>query len=119
MTRRDLQGEAKKLGRPWDWGKGFDNSAPMGAIRTVADIGHPSEGRIWLAVNGEVKQDGNLNELIWPMPEIIAFASRSMRLEPGDLIMTGTPAGVGPVVAGQTITGGVDGVGEIKLTYEL
>ena len=119
MTRRDLQGEAKKLGRPWDWGKGFDNSAPMGAIRTVADIGHPSEGRIWLAVNGEVKQDGNLNELIWPMPEIIAFASRSMRLEPGDLIMTGTPAGVGPVVAGQTITARVDGVGEIKLTYEL
>ena len=115
MTRRDLQGEAKKLGRPWDWGKGFDNSAPMGAIRKASDIGHPAEGRIWLAVDGEMKQDGNLNELIWPMPEIIAFASRSMRLEPGDLIMTGTPAGVGPVKAGQNITGGVDDVGEIKL----
>lgn len=115
MTRRDLQGEAKKLGRPWDWGKGFDNSAPMGAIRKVSDIGHPVEGRIWLSVDDDVKQDGNLNELIWPMPEIIAFASRSMRLEPGDLIMTGTPAGVGPVKAGQTIAGGVDGVDEIKL----
>lgn len=115
LTRRDLQGEAKKLGRPWDWGKGFDNSAPMGAIRAVSDIGHPASGRIWLAVNGEIRQEGDLADLIWPMPEIISFASRSMRLEAGDLIMTGTPAGVGPVVAGDRMTGGVEGIGEIEI----
>jgi fumarylpyruvate hydrolase len=116
LTRRDLQAQAKEMGRPWDFGKGFDNSAPCGPIRRVAATGHPEKGRIWLAVNGAVKQDGDLAEMIWPVPDIIAILSRSMRLAPGDLIFTGTPAGVGAVKAGDKITGGVDGLGEIAVT---
>jgi fumarylpyruvate hydrolase len=116
LTRRDLQNIAKDLARPWDWAKGFDNSAPCGAIRPAAEIGHPSTGRIWLAVNGAVKQDADIAELIWPVPDVIAFASASMALAPGDLIYTGTPAGVGPVHPGDTITGGIIGVGEIQLS---
>jgi fumarylpyruvate hydrolase len=115
LTRRDLQAQAKEMGRPWDFGKGFDNSAPCGPIHRVASTGHPEKGRIWLAVNGAVKQDGDLAELIWPVPDIIAILSRSMRLAPGDLIFTGTPAGVGAVKAGDKITGGVDGLGEIAI----
>jgi fumarylpyruvate hydrolase len=116
LTRRDLQNIAKDLARPWDWSKGFDNSAPCGPISPATVIGHPSAGRIWLAVNGETKQDSDIAELIWPVPDVISFISASMALAPGDLIFTGTPAGVGPVKRGETLTGGIDGVGEITIT---
>ena len=115
MTRRDLQMAARELGRPWDWGKGFDLSAPCAPLQRVAATGHPSKGRIWLAVDGAIKQDADLTELIWPVPDVISILSRSMALAPGDIIMTGTPAGVGPVVAGNRITGGIDGLGEIAV----
>lgn len=115
LTRRDLQLHAREQGRPWDWGKGFDQSAPCGPLRPVAAVGHPSQGRIWLAVDGAVKQDADLTELIWSVPEIISIASHSMALMPGDLLYTGTPAGVGKVERGQTMTGGVEGLGEIRI----
>ncbi|MDA0679158.1 MAG: fumarylacetoacetate hydrolase family protein [Proteobacteria bacterium] len=116
FTRRDLQQEAKKLGRPWDTAKGFDESAPISAIHTVTDIGHPASGRIWLAVNDEVRQNGDLSELIWGVAESVAELSTLFRLEPGDLLFTGTPAGVGPVLAGDRITGGIEGIDEIAIT---
>jgi fumarylpyruvate hydrolase len=116
LTRRDLQFEARDKGRPWDWGKAFDLSAPIGPLRRVKETGHPSKGRIWLAVNGTVKQDADLAELIWPVPDIISILSRSMVLKPGDLIMTGTPAGVGPIVSGDKVTGGIDTLVEIDIT---
>ena len=115
LTRRDLQLAARDQGRPWDWGKGFDHSAPCAPVQSVERIGHPRAGRIWLAVDGDVRQDADLSELIWSVPEIIAFASRSMELAPGDLIYTGTPAGVGPVKRGEVMTGGIEGVGEIRI----
>jgi fumarylpyruvate hydrolase len=109
LTRRDLQLQAR------DWGKGFDFSAPCTRIVPADRIGHPTKGRIWLAVNGEVKQEADISDLIWDVPEIIAFASQAMRLTPGDLIYTGTPAGVGPIAIGDSVTGGVAGVGEISI----
>ena len=115
LTRRDLQSAAKDLGRPWDWGKAFDLSAPVAPLRPVSEIGHPKSGRIWLAVNGAVKQDSDIDKMIWPVPDVIAICSRSMELKPGDLIMTGTPEGVGAVKSGDVMTGGVDGVGEIRI----
>jgi fumarylpyruvate hydrolase len=115
LTRRDLQLQAREQGRPWDWGKGFDQSAPIAPIRQASEIGHPSSGRIWLAVDGAGKQESDIAKLIWPVPDIISIASRSMELRPGDLIMTGTPEGVGPVQRGETMTGGIDGVGEIRI----
>jgi fumarylpyruvate hydrolase len=117
MTRRDLQGEAKKMGRPWEMGKAFDNSAPCTALKTVAMVGHPSKGSIWLKVNGSVKQKGDLSEMIWNVPETIAYLSKLITLRPGDLIMSGTPAGVGPVAAGDKLEGHVDGVGDLTVTY--
>lgn len=116
FTRRDRQGEAKDAGRPWEWGKAFDRSAPMAPLHPASALGHPAKGRIWLAVNGKVKQDQDIADLIWSVPEIIAICSRSMALAPGDVIMTGTPSGVGAVVAGDVLTGGVDGLGEIRIT---
>jgi fumarylpyruvate hydrolase len=118
FTRRDLQQEAKKLGRPWDTAKGFDQSAPVSAIHPASEIGHPASGRIWLAVNGEERQIGDLNELIWDVAESVAELSTLFRLEPGDLIFTGTPAGVGPVEAGDRITGGIEGIDEIAITIK-
>jgi fumarylpyruvate hydrolase len=115
LTRRDLQFEARDKGRPWDWGKAFDLSAPIAPLHRVSAVGHPAKGRIWLAVNGAVKQDADLTELIWPVPDIIAILSRSMTIKPGDLIMTGTPAGVGAIVPGDKVTGGIDGLGEIGI----
>src|SRR5215831_11704646 len=115
LTRRDLQLQAREQGRPWDWGKGFDLSAPIAPLRPVSESGHPTSGRIWLAVNGQVKQDSDIAKLIWSVPDIISIASRSMELRPGDLIMTGTPEGVGPVERGEVMTGGIDGLGEIKI----
>jgi fumarylpyruvate hydrolase len=115
LTRRDLQLQAREQGRPWDWGKGFDQSAPIAPLYPVEQVGHPKSGRIWLAVNGEVKQDSDISKLIWPVADIIAIASQSMELKPGDLIMTGTPEGVGPVQRGEMITGGIDKLGEIRI----
>ena len=115
MTRRDLQGEAKEMGRPWDWGKAFDQSAPIGPIKPIAEVPSVEKGRIWLAVNGEVRQDADIADLIWSVREHVAILSRSMALAPGDLVMTGTPAGVGAVVTGDVITGGVEGVGELEV----
>ena len=115
MTRRDLQATAKKLGRPWEVGKAFDHSAPCTPVHPVGAVGHPAEGRIWLEVNGETRQDGNLNELIWTVPEIIEQLSALFTLAPGDLIFTGTPAGVGSVERGDVMTGGVEGVDEIAI----
>jgi fumarylpyruvate hydrolase len=117
MTRRDIQGEAKKMGRPWEMGKAFDNSAPCTALKTAAMIGHPAKGEIWLKVNGKVTQKGDLSELIWNVPETIAYLSRLVTLRSGDIIMSGTPAGVGPVKAGDRLEGHVDGVGDLKVTY--
>ncbi|NNE22403.1 MAG: fumarylacetoacetate hydrolase family protein [Rhizobiales bacterium] len=115
MTRRDLQQSAKDMGRPWDWGKAFDQSAPCGPLYRVADTGLINTGRIWLSVNGEQRQVGDIADLIWPIPELLSLLSHSMRLMPGDLVMTGTPAGVGPVVTGDVITGGVAGLGDIEV----
>ena len=115
LTRRDLQLQAREQGRPWDWGKGFDLSAPCAPLRRVEEVGHPAKGRIWLAVDGQMRQEADLAELIWSVPEIVSIASRSMALAPGDLIYTGTPAGVGPVKPGQVMTGGIEGLGEITI----
>jgi len=117
MTRRDLQGEAKKMGRPWEMGKAFDNSAPCTALKTVAMVGHPAKGAIWLKVNGKVTQKGDLSELIWNVPETIAYLSNLITLRAGDIIMSGTPAGVGPVKPGDKLEGHVDGVGDLTVTY--
>jgi fumarylpyruvate hydrolase len=115
MTRRDLQAEAKKLGRPWDVGKAFDCSAPCSSMRRTADIGHPTAGAVWLEVNGSPRQKGDLAQLIWKVPEMIAYLSTLFALAPGDLIFTGTPAGVGPVERGDVLAGGVKGVGTITV----
>ena len=116
LTRRDLQLGARDKGRPWDAGKGFDDSAPLSAIRRVSEIGHPARGAITLAVNGETKQRADLSDLIWSVPEVIAHLSRLFTLKPGDLIFTGTPAGVGPLVPGDKVTGAIAGVGEIAVS---
>ena len=116
MTRRDLQGAAKKLGRPWDWGKAFDYSAPCGPVYPVSDTGLIESGAIWLDVNGERRQTGDIADLIWSVPEVISIVSHSMALQAGDVIMTGTPAGVGAVVPGDTILAGIDGLSIIKTT---
>lgn len=115
LTRRDLQNDAKRLGRPWDTAKGFDHSAPVAAIRPAADIGHPERGRIWLAVNGELRQEGDLADMIWDVPAAVAELSTYFALAPGDLLFTGTPAGVGEVRPGDTLTGGIAGIGEIEI----
>ncbi|MFG1283043.1 fumarylacetoacetate hydrolase family protein [Xanthobacter autotrophicus] len=116
LTRRDLQGEAKKLGRPWEVGKAFEEAAPCSALVPAATIGHPDAGRIFLKINGSVKQEGNLNQMIWKVPEMITTLSTLFRLAPGDLIFAGTPAGVGPISKGDVLEGGVEGVGELRLT---
>ena len=115
LTRRDLQAEAKSAGRPWDTSKGFDHSAPITAIHPVGEVGHPVGGRIWLEVNGERRQDGDLAELIWSVPEAIVELSTLFALQPGDLIFTGTPAGVGSLRRGDRVRGGVAGVDEIRI----
>ena len=118
LTRRDLQAEAKDKRRPWDTGKSFEHAAPISAIRKVDEIGHPSTGRIWLAVNGDIRQDGDVKDMIWDVPETIAELSTLFSLVPGDIIFTGTPAGVGAVVKGDKITGGIERVGEISVRIE-
>lgn len=118
MTRRDLQGKMKDTGRPWEIGKAFDQSAPIGQLYPVAKVGHPQASDIWLKVDGQEKQRGNTNDLIWSVAETIAYLSQFFRLEAGDLIYTGTPEGVGPVKPGQLIEGGVDGLGTLSVRVE-
>jgi fumarylpyruvate hydrolase len=117
MTRRDLQARAKEMGRPWDMGKGFDRSAPIGSLRPAEATGHPDAGAVTLRVNGELRQEGDLAQQIWKVPETIAYLSTLVELRPGDLIMTGTPAGVGRVVPGDTLEGHIDGVGDLRVEY--
>lgn len=116
LTRRDLQQVAKDLGRPWDFAKAFDRSAVIGPVHPVEKVGHPEKGSIRLTVNGNVKQDADIAELIWSIPEVISFLSHSIALAPGDLIMTGTPAGVGPLVPGDVCVISIEGLGEISTT---
>ena len=125
MTRRDLQGEAKKMGRPWDTGKAFDQSAPCSALTPVTQCGHPAQGRVRLMVNGEVRQEGDLNQLIWNVPDTIAYLSTLFTLEPGDIIATGTPAGVGAgrnpqewMYDGDVVEATVEGLGTIVNTVK-
>lgn len=114
MTRRDLQAEAKKAGRPWTMAKGFDQSAPIGTIAPASVIGHPARGAISLSVNGAVRQRGDLGEQIWSVPETVAFLSRLVMLRAGDLIMTGTPAGVSAVRRRDVLEGSIEGVGTVS-----
>jgi fumarylpyruvate hydrolase len=116
LTRRDLQLAARDKGRPWDVGKGFDQSAPSSAIHRVTEVGHPTRGTIRLEVNGRVRQDADLSQLIWSVPELIVELSRLFALKPGDLLYTGTPAGVGPVEPGDKVQGFIEGVDEILIT---
>jgi len=116
LTRRDVQAAAKDAGRPWDTAKGFDHAAPVTAIVPVAKCGHPANGRIWLEVNGQPRQQGDLADMIWKVPEVIAELSTWFELAPGDLIFTGTPAGVGPLKPGDRVRGGVDGLGLLEHT---
>jgi fumarylpyruvate hydrolase len=115
LTRRDLQAVAKKDGRPWDMAKGFDASAPCSPLVPVERTGHPQDARIWLEVNGQRRQEGNLNEMIWPVADVIAALSRLVALAPGDLIYTGTPSGVDALNPGDKVRGGVDGVATFEL----
>ena len=115
MTRRDLQGEAKKTGRPWEVGKAFDDAAPCTAIQPASKIGHPSKGAIWLDLNGVRKQTGDLAQMIWDIPSQIEYLSGLWELKAGDLIFTGTPAGVGAVKKGDHLKGHVDGVGDFDV----
>ena len=115
LTRRDLQLAARNSGRPWEAGKAFDRSAPLGAIRPWAGE-PPKRGRIRLSVNGAIRQDSDLSEMIWNVEEIVSHASRSFSLAPGDLIFTGTPSGVGTIVPGDVIEGAIEGVGELAIS---
>lgn len=116
LTRRDLQLTAREQGRPWDWGKAFDRSAVCGPIHPVSEVGHIDAGSIRLSVNGTVKQDADLKELIWSVPEIVSILSRTMEIKAGDLVYTGTPAGVGPLVPGDVCVIEIAGLGSISTT---
>lgn len=115
MTRRDLQAEAKKAGRPWEIGKAFERSAPIGVLQPVSQVGHPTEGRIVLSVNGTQRQDGDLNQMIWKVPEMIAYLSQFFTLDAGDIILSGTPAGVGAVVRGDVMNAQIDGLASLSV----
>lgn len=115
LTRRDLQNEAKKYGRPWDTGKAFDESAPVSELHPLAETGRIGSGRIWLKVNGETRQQGDISQLIWSIPEVIAELSTLFRLQPGDLVFTGTPAGVSAIQRGDVLDGGVAGLTELRV----
>jgi fumarylpyruvate hydrolase len=116
LTRRDLQFAAREKGQPWDVAKGFDHSAPITAIRRAAEVGHLERGRIWIEVNGERRQQADLAEMIWNVPEIVAELSTLFELRPGDLVFTGTPAGVGAVKPGDSLVGGIDGLETLRTT---
>lgn len=117
FTRRDLQFEARDKGRPWDTAKAFDRSAAITAITPVAVVGHPGKGRIWLKVNDTLRQEGDVADLIWSVPEIIAELSTLFELAAGDLIYTGTPAGVSAIAAGDRVEGGVEGLDTLVTTF--
>ena len=117
LTRRDMQAVAKDMSRPWDMSKGFDASAPCSPLVPASTLGHPEGKLIWLDVNGQRKQEGNLHDMIWSVPEMIAALSRLVALAPGDLIYTGTPSGVGQINPGDVVTGGVADVAEFTLTF--
>jgi fumarylpyruvate hydrolase len=116
MTRRDLQGEMKKLGRPWEIGKAFERSAPVGPVHTVEMVGHPAEGQIELRVNGAVRQQGDLNQMIWKVPEMISYLSTFFALAPGDVILSGTPAGVAAVERGDVLELTAEGFAPLRVT---
>lgn len=118
LTRRDLQFAARDKGRPWDTGKGFDRSAVISAIAPAAQCGHLRSGKIWLKVNGQMRQQADLSELIWSVPEIVAELSTLFELAPGDLIYTGTPAGVAAINPGDRLEGGIDALDELITTIE-
>ena len=118
MTRRDLQGQMKKLGRPWEIGKAFERSAPCGPIYPASTIGHLAAGRLVLTVNGETRQEGDLNQMIWKVPEMISYLSQYFELASGDIIQSGTPAGVGPIVKGDVMIVTIDGLGSLSVTVE-
>lgn len=115
MTRRDLQGQAKKMGRPWEIGKAFEHSGPVGPLFPVEQLGHPDQGRISLHVNGELRQDGDLNQMIWKVPEMISYLSEYFELQAGDVIMAGTPSGVNAVVKGDVMEANIEGVGSLTV----
>ncbi len=115
LTRRDLQAQSKDKGQPWDTAKGFDQSAPVSPITPVSTVGHLEAGAIWLSVNGVERQRGNLEQMTWGVPEVIAHISRFVALAPGDLLFTGTPSGVGPIVKGDQVRCGIDGLGELEI----
>lgn len=115
LTRRDLQAAAKQKGHPWEMGKGFDHSAPISAIVDARSIGHPNRGAIRLAVNGTKRQSGDLSEMIWSVPEVIAELSRLVALAAGDLLFTGTPAGVGRLVPGDRVSGSIEHIGALEV----
>lgn len=116
LTRRDLQQAAKLAGKPWDMGKGFDFSAPTGPLHKASEIGHPDKGTISLEVNGLLRQQGDLADMIWSVPETIAYLSTLVTLMPGDLIFTGTPEGVGPLVRGDKLVGKITGFSDLSLS---
>jgi len=115
MTRRDLQGKAKDMGRPWEVGKAFESSAPCTPLVPASVLDHPSQGAIWLDVNGQRKQTGDLNQMIWKVPEMISYLSGLFTLMPGDIVFSGTPAGVGAVNRGDILHGHIDNVGDLKI----
>ncbi len=116
MTRRDLQGIAKKAGRPWEIGKAFERSAPAGALHLASEIGHPDHGRIELKVNGDVRQEGDLDHMIWKVPEMISHLSEYFELAAGDVILSGTPSGVGPVNKGDRMDASIEGLGTLTVS---
>ncbi len=116
MTRRDLQGQAKKMGRPWEIGKAFERSAPVGPLYPAAQIGHPATGAVTLTVNGELRQEGDLNQMIWKVPEMIAYLSEYFELSAGDVILAGTPSGVAAITPGDVMHATIDGVGDLTVT---
>lgn len=113
MTRRDLQAEAKKQGRPWEIGKAFEHSGPVGPVHPASKIGHPNAGRVELKVNGAVRQEGDMNQMIWKVPEMISYLSDYFELQAGDIILSGTPSGVGAVERGDTMEASIEGLGTL------
>lgn len=115
MTRRDLQAQMKKTGRPWEIGKAFERSGPVGPLRPVSEVGHPDAGRISLLVNGETRQEGDLNQMIWKVPEMISYLSAFFELAAGDVILAGTPSGVNAVARGDVMEASIEGVGSLSV----
>ena len=115
MTRRDLQGIQKKMGRPWEIGKAFERSSPCGPLHPVSAVGHPDQGRLVLTVNGELRQEADLNQMIWKVPEMISYLSEYFELAPGDVIMSGTPSGVAAVAKGDVMALRIDGLGSLEV----